>query len=203
MNRFPSLTRRRCTLLLLLGGAAGLPLLPAQDAVPFFNGKDLSGWKVPLINPFWKVTDGVIMGENDETKRGSMLWTERLYGDFEMEAEAKWSGEIDSGIMMRKPVLQLQLGVSRSLKQDMTGCFYFGGYPEQGQSKDRATLVKEGEWNHYRIRAKGDTFTVWINGTETVRYQNAQCAAPGPIGLQIHDGLAMKVEFRHLKLKEL
>lgn len=196
--------RLRPGMLLISAGLAGGWPLQAQEAASLFNGKDLSGWKVPAVNPFWKATEGVLAGENDEAKRGSMLWTEKSYGDFEFEAEAKWAGEIDSGFMLRKPELQLQLGVSRSLKQDMTGCFYLrGGYPEEGRAKDRATLVKTGEWNHYRIQAKGDTFTVWINGKEAVCYRNAKFAAPAPIGLQIHAGLAMKVEFRNLKLKEL
>ena len=178
------------------------PVRAAEEAVALFNGKDLTGWKVPTPNPFWKVTDGVLTGTNDAAKKGNMLLTEQLYGDFELEAEAKWEGEIDSGFMMRKPELQVQIGVSRSLKQDMTGCFYLGKYPEAGQAKDRAKLVKPGDWNHFKIRAKGDTFTVWINGTEAVNYQDAKFAAPGPIGLQIHGGLAMTVQFRNLKLRE-
>lgn len=172
-------------------------------AVPIFNAKDLTGWKEPVPNPFWKVADGVITGTNNDAKKGSMLWTEKEYGDFELEAEAKWEGEIDSGFMLRKPELQVQIGVSRSLKQDMTGCFYLGKYPEAGQAKERAKLLKPGDWNHFKIRAKGDTFTVWINGTEAVNYQDAKFAAPGPIGLQIHPGLAMSVQFRNLKVLDL
>jgi Domain of Unknown Function (DUF1080) len=181
---------------------AGLPAV-GEEAVAIFNGTDLTGWKVPAANPFWKVEGGVLTGKNDEGKKGSMLWTEKEYGDFELEAEAKWTGEIDSGFMLRRPELQLQIGVSRSLKTDMTGCFYLGGYPEEGRAKERATLVKVGEWNVFKIRAKGDRFTVWINGTEAVSYQNAKFAAPGPLGLQIHAGLAMEVSFRNLKVKAL
>lgn len=192
--------RRAVVLAFLTMGAAGAG---AGEMVELFNGKDLSGWKVPAANPFWKAEGGVISGENDAAKKGSMLWTEKSYGDFEFEAEAKWAGEIDSGFMFRKPELQLQIGVSRSLKQDMTGCFYLGNYPEEGRAKDRATLIKAGDWNHFKIKAQGDTYTVWINGTEAVKYQNAKFAGPAPLGLQIHAGLAMKVEFRNLKVKEL
>ena len=31
---------------------------------PIFNGKDLSGW-TPAEGPFWRVEDGVLVGEND------------------------------------------------------------------------------------------------------------------------------------------
>lgn len=178
----------------------------ADNLSPMFNGQDLTGWKVPAPNPFWKVIGGVLVGENDEAKKGSMLWTEKSYHDFVIECEARWSGEIDSGIMLRKPELQMQMGISRSLKRDLTGSFYIGGaekYPEAGQAKNLEKLFKPGDWNHYRLEAKGDTFTVWLNGVQVVKYTNAKYAGPAPIGLQIHPGLAMKIEFRNLRAKAL
>jgi hypothetical protein len=168
-----------------------------------FNGKDLTGWKAPDPNPFWKVVDGVLTGENDEAKKGSMLYTKDSYGDFELEAEARWKGEIDSGFMVRKPELQLQIGVSRSLKKDMTGSFYVGKYPEEAQAKEASKVLKEGDWNKFKFVAKGDTFTVWINGTQVSQYKTDKYPGAAPIGLQIHGGLAMKVEFRNLRLKPL
>lgn len=189
-----------CLLAMSLPGA-----LRAEEAEAgsIFNGKDLTGWKVPSPNPFWTVVDGVMTGTSDPAKKGNMLYTEKSYADCELEAEARWTGDIDSGFMLRKPEIQMQIGVSRSLKVDMTGCFYIGNYPEAGQAKERATLLKPGDWNHFKFRAKGDTFTIFINGTEAVTYQNPKYAGPGPIGLQIHGGVEMKIEFRNLKVKEL
>jgi hypothetical protein len=93
---------------------------------------------------------------------------------------------------MRKPNIQLQLGVSGSLKVDMSGSFYTGGkpaYPEAGQAKDAAKLMKpQGEWNTFRIQAKDTTFTCWINGTKVSEYTDAKFAGAAPIGLQIHPG---------------
>jgi hypothetical protein len=204
MNAFFS-TRR-----LLLAASIGITCLvtnAAEDAtdgwVSLFNGKDLTGWKAPDPNPFWKVTDGVLVGENNAENKGSMLYTTESYGDFELEAEAKWQGEIDSGFMVRKPELQLQIGVSRSLKKDMTGSFYLGKYPEEAQAKDAGKLVKAGDWNKFKLRAKGNTFTVWINGTQASQYTDAKFSGPAPIGLQIHGGLAMKIEFRNLRIRPL
>src|SRR5213595_3711381 len=97
------------------------------ELASIFNGKDLTGWKVPTDNKWWKVVDGVLVGENDEAKKGNMLYTEKSYGDVVVEAECRWSGEIDSGIMVRKPEMQLQIGTSRSLKRDMTCSFYAHG----------------------------------------------------------------------------
>ncbi len=173
---------------------------------PLFNGKDFAGWKVPDPNPFWKISDGVLVGENDEQKKGNVLYTQKAYGNFVIETEARWDGEIDSGIMLRKPELQLQIGVSRSLKKDMTCSFYTGGkdkYPVAGQAKGLEKLLKPGAWNKIRLEAKGDTFTVWLNGEQVTQYTDAKYAAPGPIGLQIHPGLAMKVEFRNVRIQSL
>ena len=178
----------------------------AMLLTPIFNGKDLSGWRTPTPNPFWRVVNGVLIGENDEKQTGSMLWTEKTYRNFALELDVRWNGEIDSGIMLRKPELQLQFGVSRSLKRDLTGSFYIGGktaYPEEGQAKDLSSIFKPGEWNRVRLEARGTTFTVWINGHPASQYNNPKYAEAAPIGLQIHAKLAMKVEFRDIRAAEL
>ena len=108
--------------------------------------------------------------------------------------------------MLRKPELQLQIGISRSLKKDMTCCFYTGGqerYPEAGRAKDISKLLKEGDWNKIRLQAKGDVFTVWLNGEQVCEYTNAKYPEAERIGLQIHPGLKMKVEFRNIRVQEL
>lgn len=176
------------------------------DLKPIFNGKDLAGWQAPDPNPFWRVVDGVLIGENDAPKHGHVLHTVKAYKDFVLETEVRWSGEIDSGIMLREPELQLQIGISRSLKKDMTASFYTGGserYPEAGRAKGIEQVLKIGDWNKIRLEAKGDTFTAWVNGQKVTEYTNPKYNQPAPLGLQIHPGLVMKVEFRNIRLKEL
>jgi 3-keto-disaccharide hydrolase len=173
---------------------------------PIFNGKDLAGWQVPDPNPFWRVVDGVLIGENDAARKGHVLYTKKPYKDFIIEMEARWSGEIDSGIMLREPELQLQIGISRSLKKDMTCSFYTNAkekYPEAGQAKDLEKFLKPGDWNQIRLQAKGDTFTAWLNGQKVVEYKDSRFPNPYAIGLQIHPGLVMKIEFRNIRLKDL
>ena len=177
--------------------------IPVTSSLPpIFNGRDLTGW-TPPAESHWKVVDGILVGENDAEKKGSMLYTEKAYGDVILEGEVRWEGEIDSGFMVRKPELQLQIGVSRSLKRDMTCSFYVGNYPEEAQAKRAGEFLKPGDWNRIRIRAQGDTFTVWLNGEPVSQYTSAKYADPAPIGLQIHGGLTMKVEFRDLRALEL
>ena len=177
-----------------------------QALVPIFNGKDLTGWKAPSPNPFWRVEDGVLVGQNNEKLSGNYLWTEKSYDDFVLEFDVRWTGEIDSGVEFREPKIQLQLGVSRSLKRDMSGSFYVGkpGYPEPGQAQNAGQLMApEGQWNTFRLQASGSTFTVWINGKKAVEYTNENFPGAGPLGLQIHGGLKMKVEYRNLRAAEL
>jgi len=180
-----------------------------QDAVPaavyeqFFTGTNLAGWNSPEANPFWSATKGILKGQNDSSLKGNVLYTKKDYRNFDLETEVRWSGEIDSGIMFRKPELQLQFGVSRSLKTDMTGSFYTGKYPEPGRARKLTEAFKPGEWNKVRLVARGDTFTVWVNDIKTTEYTDPHFSAAAPIGLQVHPGLKMEVEFRNLKIKEL
>lgn len=173
---------------------------------PIFNGKDLTGWLSPDRDRFWRVEAGVLIGESVTGLQENYLWSERAYGDFVLEFDVRWTGEIDSGVEIRKPTMQLQLGVSRSLKRDMTGSFYVGkaGYPEAGQAKEAVKLMHpNGEWNTFRLEARGDTFAVWINGQPAARYTDGKFSGAAPLGLQIHGGLKMKVEYRNLRLAEL
>ena len=72
---------------------ASSTLLLAQTPAPtppgftsLFNGKDLSGWKIPDgDNGHWKVVDGVIdYDAESEAKGDKNLMTEREFGDFEL-----------------------------------------------------------------------------------------------------------------------
>lgn len=173
---------------------------------PIFNGKDLTGWTAADKEKFWRVEDGVLIGQSTGDLKESYLWSEQTYGDFVLEFEVRWTGEIDSGVEIREPHIQLQLGVSRSLKRDMTGSFYVGkpGYPEAGQAKTVASLMHPaGEWNTFRLEAKGPIFTVWINGLPASQYTDEKFTGPGPLGLQIHGGLKMKVEYRNIRAAAL
>jgi hypothetical protein len=180
--------------------AIGRAETPPTESLPsIFNGQDLSGWQAPSEPSYWSVVGGAIVGQSDDRMKGSMLYTEQPYGDAIIEAEVRFTGEIDSGIMLRKPEVQVQIGVSRSLKRDMTCSFYTGKYPEEARAPKAADLLKPGAWNRIRVEAKGDTFTVWLNGKQVSQFKDAKYAAPAPIGLQIHAGLVMKVEFRDIR----
>jgi hypothetical protein len=117
----------------------------------------------------------------------------------------RWQGDPDSGVFVREPALQVQIGTSISQKRDLTGSFYLpkAGYPEHAQAKDAVKHLKRGDWNTLRIEARGTTFKVSINGHPVSQFTDAKYAAAGPIALQIHQKLTMKVEFRNLRVAEL
>jgi len=62
---------------------------PAGGFVSIFNGRDLSGWKIPEgDNGHWKVLDGVIdYDARSEAKGDKNLWTEKEYGDFTLKID--------------------------------------------------------------------------------------------------------------------
>ena len=173
-----------------------------------FDGKELTNFKSEGAAEFWRIEDGVLIGENNAAKKEHYLWTKEKYGEFVLEFDARWKRTtprgVDTGIEMRNPKIQLQLGISGSLRVDMTGSFYTGSkekYPESGQAKTAKELLHaEGEWNTFRIQAKGNTFTCWINGKKASEYTDDKFAGAAPLGFQIHGGVVMKCEFRNIRI---
>ena len=69
---------------LCLAGLGSSVTAQQPTFVSLFNGKDLSGWKIPEgDNGHWKVVDGVIdYDAQSEAKGDKSLWSEKSYGDF-------------------------------------------------------------------------------------------------------------------------
>jgi hypothetical protein len=92
-----------------------------------------------------------------------------------------------------------------------TGAIYaidIGPAPGQQIYRRGAPLVP-GRWNFYEIEARGNTYTVRLNGVRTSVFTNldpsrGQSAAQNPhsgyIGVQAHTG---EVDFRNIRLKQL
>lgn len=190
-----------------LGGALSLPAqeAPKLNFVSIFDGHDLKGWHAKDADQFWTVVDGVLTGQNNAKATGSMLTTDASYGDCVVEVEARWDNQMDSGVFVRTPAVQMQIGTSVSLHHDMTGSFYISkkGYPKENQAVDAPTLLKLGDWNTLRLEARGNQFTVWLNGREAAHYTSDQNGKPGPIMLQVHPKIHGKVEYRAVRVAQL
>jgi hypothetical protein len=172
-------------------------------AEPLVSKADLSDFTVKGREGCWTLADGVITGQSAPDKKGSNLWTKTQYKDFVLEGEFRYTNPIDSGIFLRHECDQIQLGISGSLKRDMTCSPYIakiGKYPVEADVKG---IFRDGEWNQFTITAQGSHYLVMLNGKQVLDYVSQTSIPEGPIGFQVHPGVVMKVEFRNLSVKEI
>ncbi len=88
-----------------------------------------------------------------------------------------------------------------------------GGKPKVvgsvGDSKKIQSQIKKNDWNSYHIIAKGNHLIHKINGITTIdvidndNLGKKKQAKTGLLGFQIHQGPAMKIEFKNIRLKVL
>ena len=172
-----------------------------------FDGTNLKYWDVPEGNLWWSINEGVLNAKSDVNKKGSVLWTKKNYKNFVVELDFKFGeGNMDSGIFMRgddKNNVQIQIGVSGSLKRDMTCSPYVPklGYPVEAEGIKE--LLKMTDWNTIKAMTVGNTYKVWLNGVEVMNYTLAKANLKGPIGLQLHPGRDMTIQFKNIKVAKL
>jgi len=168
-----------------------------------FNGKNLKGWVEPANNVWWTVNDGVLFVKSTAEKKGSILWTESKYENFIIQADfLMGDGTVDSGIFLRSEHDQIQIGISGSLKRDLTASPYIPkkGYPVEAMVKD---ILKLKDWNTMKVKVVGSTYTVWLNGNEVMTYTSENMPASGPVGFQLHPGNEMSCSFKNIRLAAL
>ncbi|HKI35354.1 MAG TPA: DUF1080 domain-containing protein [Gemmataceae bacterium] len=221
---------RRAMLILVLSlPLCGLPGLRAADKEPpegfdrLFNGKDLSGWQVNEKGDIdkWGAADGILFTKGGG---GGWLMTEKEYADFELRLDFKVPKAGNSGVALRsalKGAPHLDAGMEiqilddpwyldeknyKGLKQTQRTGSIYGVVPP---AKD--ALKPAGEWNSFRIVAKGRKITVELNGSGIVdanlddykdqaKEHSGLLREKGHLGLQSHDG---RVEFRNICVKPL
>lgn len=167
------------------------------------------GWSTKDLDKYWSRKDGMIVGENAD-KKNSDLFTDKAFGDYELIVEYKNDTEMeyyDSGVFLRGKSHQVQIGISGSLRVDLTGCIYCpkdgnGAYPQQPREKVKEAH-QNGEWNTLHIIAKGKNIKTYLNGTLINDYDAVKFPEKGKIGLQLHANSHMNIAFRTVKIKEL
>jgi hypothetical protein len=173
-----------------------------------FDGETLTGWdcQPAEVSDHWRVEEGLLVGENQD-QLASILWTTANYGDFELDLDYMTpSGDYDSGVFLRGEGHQVQIGISRSLQKDMTGCIYApiddrGSYPAQTDKIEE--FHHEGAWNHLKVIVTGKRILTFLNGEPFVDYEAVRIPETGPIGIQLHGGVHMVIKFRDIVLREL
>jgi hypothetical protein len=191
----------------LLTAAIALLLLSATGREPrlrkIFNGRDLQGWTVTQGADQWTVADGQLLVRNNAERKGSILWTEKRYRNFILQADFRMGdGTVDSGFFLRAESDQIQIGISGSLKRDLTASPYIPGkgYPVEARVAD---ILRPADWNTMKVRVVGKAYTVWLNGREAMSYTSSTIPEAGPVGIQLHPKNEMSIRFRNIRLAEL
>lgn len=182
----------------------------AEKLPVIFNGKNLEGWKAPEDNKVWfTAKDGVLNVQSGPNKKGQTLWTAKKYKNFVMEFDFKMGeGTVDTGIYMRNDRDQIQIGISGSLKIDMTALPYIPGkgYPHKDNvavNKAKNKVLKPEDWNAMTIVAKGNAYSVWLNGKFIMTYESESAIKEGPVGIQLHGNREMSCQYRKIQIAEL
>lgn len=183
---------------------------------PLFDGRSFDGWEGDTEKT-WKIEDGAIVGGSLETTvpRNEFLCTRKSYGDFELIVKFKLVGDKDkanAGIQFRTKRIPNNHEVS-GYQADVGQQHWGALYDESRRNKTLVLpdpkliekLVKHDEWNDYTIRCEGPRIRLWLNGTLTVDYTEAddKIERTGIIGLQIHGGAKAKAYYKDITITEL
>ncbi|QEF98413.1 hypothetical protein Mal15_24650 [Stieleria maiorica] len=198
---------------------------------PLFDGKTLDGWSVKSGFATYKVEDGgVIAGKTAAGSPNTFLTSDKQFGDFELMFEVKVDDGLNSGVQIRSllknvdaenshggrlygPQVEIESGPGQAgfIYGEATGRGWLSPEP---QSKDNSVNqhdhFKNGQWNQYRVVAKGPNIKVWINGEMIADLTDEEIYKTHPkgmFGLQVH-GIGKKTEtyevrWRNLKIKPL
>ena len=177
---------------------------------PLFDGTSLDGWTA-TPGGTWEVREGVIVGKSPKSeRRHGILLTDRTFSDFVVRAKFRVvSG--DSGFYFRAQRVKsgvsvngFQVEVDES--QETGGLYETGGrgwvhLPDAGVIKKRG--YERGEWTDLELTATGGHVVVKINGVVSSEVIDDPGRRSGHIGLQLHGGQDMHVEYRDIVLTEL
>ncbi len=194
----------------------------ADDAgwVSLFDGKSLDGWIQKNGTAKYTVEDGAVVGRTNAGSPNSFLCTTRDYGDFELEFEVQVDDGLNSGVQIRSQTKDGPEGRVNGPQIEIESGPAEAGYV-YGEATDRGWLTleahlkphaffKNGEWNKFRVVAKGTRIQTWINDQPIEDLTDAPIYETHPtgfIGLQVH-GIAagtgpFEVRWRNIRIKEL
>lgn len=206
---------------------------PPPGFTALFNGKDLTGWKghttpgerkLPpeklaalqkqrnkTAFEHWKVVDGAI---HLDGKGGVSLATGKDYANYELLLDWKIEKNGDSGIYIRgQPQVQIwdsdnTPGARGADKSSGSGGLWNNPAGDPAKMPLKKADKPFGQWNTFRIIAKGNEITVYLNGQLVVdkgklaNYfeKGKPLPASGSIELQFHGD---PLWFKNIYIKEL
>ncbi|MEM0964854.1 MAG: DUF1080 domain-containing protein [Verrucomicrobiota bacterium] len=192
----------------------------STEWIELFDGKTLEGWTQLNGTGTYRVEDGAIIGRTTPKSPNSFLCTDEVYGDFELEFETKVDDELNSGVQIRSnttgakkvgrvngPQVEIEAGPGEA------GGVYGEAHKQWVFKPEKHDHFRNGEWNHFRVVAKGPSIRTFLNGVEisdgtAPEFERFYGAHPeGFIGLQIHSVRSNKgpfeVQWRNIRIREL
>lgn len=200
----------------------------AKGWISLFDGKKIEGFEIKGGYATYRIEDGCIVGKTAEGSKNTFLSTKKEYSDFELELEVKCDPKLNSGIQIRSHVYEKDTPqASKPSRMREAGEVYgyqceianqgkgtSGNFWDEGRhtkwhaelSDEAKMALKDGEWNTYRIRAKGKHIQSWVNGIKCADFKDDMDAS-GFIGLQVHSirkGTGpYEVRWRNIRIREL
>ncbi|WP_231602685.1 family 16 glycoside hydrolase [Neorhodopirellula pilleata] len=220
------------TLSLILFALLTTSTARAADLETLFNGKDLSSWKglAGFWSVQDGVIVGETTRDNTIDANTFLVWQGGDVADFEFTAKVRFKGN-NSGVQYRsqfidEPNLAL-MGYQMDLHpaEKFFGMLYGEKYGSRGKIATRGQKVEidanaavkqtgkmgneqkfaDWQWNEIRIIAVGSRLIHQVGGVTTIDVtdQHPDAMTSGKLGLQLHKGPPMRVEFKDLRLRKL
>ena len=178
-----------------------------------FDGESFDGWNGNL--DWFRIEDNAIVGGSLEKPipNNEFLCTDTSYDNFELRFQTKVIGnETNAGVQFhtqRIPDNHEVIGYQADI-----GIGWWGSlYDESRRNTLLATanraltdsLIQPDAWVHYTIRTEGPRTQLFLQGTQTVDYIEADSDIPlsGLICMQIHSGPEGEVWYRDIRIEEL
>jgi hypothetical protein len=152
----------------------------------------------------------VIVGQTPGIDYNTFLYTDKEYTNFLLKFKVRLTNH-NSGVQFRSEVVDPKKYVMSGYQADIAPEYWGLLYEEKKRGMldfkmDTKKIASVGKWVDVEVRADGPNITITTNGTKTVQYveKNEKAGAKsGKIGLQLHGGPAMKVEFKDVTLEPL
>lgn len=226
MSRYRVLAVGTLLILALSFTAAAAEEAEEDEWKSLFDGKTLEGWIQKNGTATYRVEDGAIIGKTTKGSPNSFLCTKKEYGDFELQFEVNLlDNELNSGVQIRSktrepkgdqkfgrvngPQIEIEASGENGAESGYIYGEACGGWMTPEDELIPTKAFKDGEWNKYRIVAKGPRIQTWINGKEIenlVDEEKYESHPKGFIGLQVHgvgDRGPYEVAWRKIRVKEL
>jgi hypothetical protein len=187
---------------------------PWQDLMP---KPGLAGWHRTGGNATYEVVGDELVGRAVVGKGNSWLVSDRLYGDFIVEFDARTDPTLNSGMMIRgqsRPDYRNGVVFGYQAEIDPSSRAWSAGlYDEQrrqwlytlGRNEAARKAFRSGDWNHYRVEAIGNRLRTFVNGVPAADIVD-DTDTRGFLAFQVHalpDDVAAKgpeVRFKGLRI---